>query len=147
MKRLKEKQIEENAIMKNLDVDGASTRAEQIVYGWSSIEKAAEEIHNGLHATLLSGSPVFLYRNSSTNSDLVQLAIVQNLDYQGNLRPDFGIGIITAGYTALYPSMPIEYLSSDLRNTIISHKVPKNILESYDQIVSTLERTIPSNNG
>ena len=62
-----------------------------LCYGWPSVDKAAEEIYCGLHSSLLSGYPLFLYKElNTTKSSLVQVVVVKNL---GEDVSDYGVGI------------------------------------------------------
>ena len=115
-------------------------RARQIVYGWENIEKAAADIYNSLHRSLLEGYPIFLYRNTSQKSDLVQIAVVRNYDYQTNkLLDDYGVGMITAGFTMLYPHIQKEYLETDLLADLEKYKIDKKIIDTYKQIINKLD--------
>ena len=115
-------------------------RARQIVYGWENIEKAAADIYNSLHRSLLEGYPIFLYRNTSQKSDLIQVVVVRNYDDQSNaLIDDYGVGMITAGFTMLYPHIQKEYLETDLLSDLEKYKVEKKIIDTYKQIINKLD--------
>lgn len=126
-------------------------KIESIVFGWPSIEKAAEEIYSGIHRQLLEGSPVFLYRSMSDKSDLVQVVVVQNLkkyfregeierSYNTLIPNDYGVGLIYKGFTTYLPHVPMEYLELDLRGDLVKCKVEKDIVGVYNQILKRLRK-------
>ena len=123
-----------NEIMSTYEGNSEQDRAEQIVFGWNSIDAAASEIFAGIHRTLLEGMPLFLYKNSNNKSDLVQAVVVRNLDYENRAMTDYGVGIITAGYTMLYPHVDKEYLT-ELAQDLEKWKVDKKIVEVYKKII------------
>ena len=47
---------------------------------------------------------------------------------------DYGVGIITAGYTMLYPHVDKEYLT-ELAQDLEKWKVDKKIVEVYKKII------------
>ena len=103
-----------------------------LCYGWPSVDKAAEEIYCGLHSSLLSGYPLFLYKElNTTKSTLVQVVVVKNL---GEDVSDYGVGIITSGYTMLYPHIGYDYLVR-LTDDLLAWKVDKKIIETYKEII------------
>ena len=116
-------------------------RIEQIVFGWNSVDEAAKDIFASLHRNLLEGTPVFLYKSTSRKSDLVQIAIVANiLDYDSmKYSGDYGIGIITAGYSAYYPKMPLEYLEKEILEDLEGWKVEKSVIDVYKKIIKALK--------
>lgn len=107
----------------------------QSVFGWSSVEAAANDIYSGIHRTLLEGMPLFLYRNTNNKSELNQVVIVRNLDYDEKKLTDYGVGIITSGYTMLYPHICKEYLI-ELAQDLEKWKVDKKIIEAYNSIIN-----------
>lgn len=132
-----------NPIMNNTSSEEEFTdeRINQIVWGWDSVDKAAAEVFASIHRTLLEGVPVFLYKNTNTKSDLCQVVVVRNIDEQtGKLSDDYGMGMITAGFSVLYPHLPIEYLESDLLSDLEKYKVDKKIINTYVSIINTLKK-------
>ena len=132
-----------NPIMNNTSSEEEFTdeRINQIVWGWDSVDKAAAEVFASVHRTLLEGVPVFLYKNTTTKSDLCQVVVVRNIDEQtGKLSDDYGMGMITAGFSVLYPHLPIEYLESDLLSDLEKYKVDKKIINTYISIINALKK-------
>ena len=132
-----------NPIMNNTSSEEELTdeRINQIVWGWDSVDKAAAEVFASVHRTLLEGVPVFLYKNTTTKSDLCQVVVVRNIDEQtGKLSDDYGMGMITAGFSVLYPHLPIEYLESDLLSDLEKYKVDKKIINTYVSIINALKK-------
>ena len=132
-----------NPIMNNTSSEEEFTdeRINQIVWGWDSVDKAAAEVFASIHRTLLEGVPVFLYKNTNTKSDLCQVVVVRNIDEQtGKLSDDYGMGMITAGFSVLYPHLPIEYLESDLLSDLEKYKVDKKIINTYVSIINALKK-------
>lgn len=132
-----------NPIMNNTSSEEEFTdeRINQIVWGWDSVDKAAAEVFASVHRTLLEGVPVFLYKNTTTKSDLCQVVVVRNINEQtGKLSDDYGMGMITAGFSVLYPHLPIEYLESDLLSDLEKYKVDKKIINTYVSIINALKK-------
>lgn len=116
-------------------------RVNQIVWGWESVDKAAADVFASIHRTLLDGVPVFLYKNTTTKSDLCQIVVVRNINEStGELLDNYGVGMITAGFSVLYPHLPIEYLESDLLADLEKYKVDKKIINTYVNIINTLKK-------
>lgn len=106
-------------------------QSDSYCYGWPSVDRAAEEIYCSLHSSLLSGFPLFLYKELGTaKSGLLQAVVVKNLGSEDN----YGVGIITSGYTMLYPHVGYSYLES-LVGDFIAWKVEKKIIETYKEII------------
>lgn len=107
-------------------------REEQIVFGWNSVEDAAKDVYYSMHRTLLEGKPVFLYKATNLKSELCQVVVVKNIS------PDqgYGVGIITSGWTALYPKVPYEFLEGDLHRDLVKWKVEGDVVKVYDQIIN-----------
>ena len=122
-----------NPIMNNTSSEEEFTdeRINQIVWGWDSVDKAAAEVFASIHRTLLEGVPVFLYKNTNTKSDLCQVVVVRNIDEQtGKLSDDYGMGMITAGFSVLY----------DLLSDLEKYKVDKKIINTYVSIINALKK-------
>lgn len=117
----------------------------QVVWGWENAQKVAEDLWSGIHSTLLQGNLMFAYKNTSNNSELGQIVVVQNNNQTAN---DFGVGMFTNGYSALIPHVPIDYLESEVLGDLIKYKVDKKIIETYKCIVEDKKKdltTISSN--
>lgn len=93
-----------------------------VIYGWGSIEEVAQTLWSSVHSSLLSGDLVFAYRDSS-----YQVVIVKG-------STDYGVGIITPGYTALVPHCPKEYLVGEVLKDLTGMKPEKSVLLSYKNI-------------
>ncbi len=123
----------------NENEEYTKTREEQIVFGWDRVDKAAAEVFSSVNRSLLDGVPIFLYKNTSSKSDLIQAVVVRNLDYENRSYTDFGVGVIAAGYSMLYPHIPMEYLETDFLNELEKFKVDKQIIETYKQIIERIK--------
>lgn len=109
-------------------------------WGWSNIEQAAQDVFYSVHSSLLSGSYVFGYRNTGqTNSPLLQ-AVVVRFD-----KDIFGLGVITQGYTYLFPRIPLRYLESEFVEDLKKWKVEKEIIETFIQILNDIKNEVISN--
>ena len=130
-----------NEIISKYADDSQAARAEQIVFGWNSVETAASDIFSSIHRTLLEGDPVFLYKNTNSKSDLCQVVVVRNFEYTSEAKQytDFGVGVITAGYSMLYPHVPSSYIKNDLLVDLEHWKVDKDVVATYRQIVNRFE--------
>lgn len=112
----------------------------KIVYGWSSSVECANEVWGGLHRSLLNGNLVFAYKSHDQGTPLSQIIVVQNIDQASGLplENDFAVGMITPGFTALYPHVPWEYLNSTVTDDLSNYKVGKDIQKIYKQIIDRL---------
>lgn len=132
--------IVENEIMSQFD-NAAEQRAEQIVFGWNSVDDAAADLFKGMHKQLLDGKPIFLFKNTTTKSDLIQLVVVQNLDWINDeqVYTDYSVSMITAGWSAIYPHVTEEYLSGDILCDLEKYKIDRDVIETYKQIIKRLK--------
>lgn len=110
-------------------------------WGWESINEAASDIFSSIHSSLLNGSYVFGYKNTS-GSDKTQLmqVIVVRFD-----RDVFGVGAVTTGYTMLLPQVPLRYLKTVLLDDLKKWKVESEIVETFNQIIKDIENEITRN--
>lgn len=111
------------------------------VWGWENAMSVANDLWASVHSSLLSGDLVFAYKETKGNSEFSQIIIVQNK----NLNPmtgelDFGVGMVTTGYTSLLPHVPYEYLEDIILEDLKKYKVDKSILEIYKQIIKIYKK-------
>lgn len=111
------------------------------VWGWENAMNVANDLWASIHNTLLQGDLVFAYKETKSNSELSQIVIVQNR----NLNPqtgglDFGVGMVTTGYTSLLPHVPYAYIEDIILDDLKKYKVDKNILEIYKQIIKMYKK-------
>ena len=134
MKRLNEEGQVVNPILAEFEEDSDKERADQIVLGWNNVEEAAKEILSTVLSRLVSPEtiPVFLWKNTDSNSDLQQIVVVDNNTGSG----DFGLGIIHAGYTMVLPHIPFSYLETDVITDMKKYKIGKDIITAYEKILN-----------
>ena len=111
------------------------------VWGWENAMSVANDLWASIHSSLLSGDLVFAYKETKGNSEFSQIIIVQNK----NLNPmtgelDFGVGMVTTGYTSLLPHVPYAYLEDIILEDLKKYKVDKSILEIYKQIIKIYKK-------
>ena len=139
-KKKKEKVVEEK-VEQVLDngISPAETRKWQIVNGaWQNVDEVASALWRSIHSSLLDCSgPFFAYKSTKSNTELVQLVVVMNFDRNSGLviLNDFGVGIITSGFSMLLPHVPMRYLETSLHNDLVKYKVETNIIEIYEQLI------------
>lgn len=108
-------------------------REEQIVFGWQSIDEAARDVYNSLHSHLINGTPVFLYKATNLKSELIQVVVVKGMIDNGI----YSVGIITNGWTAMYPKVSIEYLETTLLEDLKKWKVEGSVISMYEQLIKS----------
>lgn len=113
------------------------------VWGWENSMSCAESIWGSIHGKLLEGDLVFAYKNTGNNSDIHQFVVVKN-NYTGNIN-DFGVGVISTGYTMLLPHVPVDYVEVELVEDLKKWKLDKTILNTYEQIIKGIKNEITSN--
>lgn len=117
------------------------------VFGFESSMQVARELMGSIHENLLRGDLVFAYRsNSSSNkTPLFQVVVVNDLRQgtDGNIysTDKFSISIITSGYTAYLPHMPIEYLG-EVEKDLVEGKAEQKIIENFKLIVEDFKTKI-----
>lgn len=104
-------------------------REEQIIFGWQSVDDAARDVHNSFHSKLLEGNPLFLYRATNTDSELIQIVVVY-MDEGG-----YSVGIITKSWSSLYPRVSIEYLKDELFKDLKKWKVEESVVKMYENLI------------
>ena len=127
----------------------AELRAVQVVNGsWSNIDEVASNLWGSIHQELLDGVPVFAYKASNNNSELVQIVVVRYVyggDANNNYFDDFGIGMVTTGFTALEPHIPIDQVINEVCSDLKKYKVPTEIRDRFDKIISNLKILVKKN--
>lgn len=102
---------------------------ERYIWGWNSSFEVANDVWSSIHRSLLEGQLIFAYKSLSSNSELSQIVIVQNQDNT------FGVGAMTRGFSYLLPSVPIEYLKTEVFEDLKKYKIDSKILETYKRII------------
>jgi hypothetical protein len=139
-KKKKEKVVEEK-VEQVLDngISPAETRKWQIVNGaWQNVDEVASALWGSIHSSLLDCSgPFFAYKSTKSNTELVQLVVVMNFDRNSGLviPNDFGVGMITSGFSMLLPHVPMRYLETSLHDDLVKYRVETNIIEIYEQLI------------
>ena len=139
-KKKKEKVVEEK-VEQVLDngISPTETRKWQIVNGaWQNVDEVASALWGSIHSSLLDCSgPLFAYKSTKSNTELVQLVVVMNFDRNSGLviPNNFGVGMITSGFSMLLPHVPMRYLETSLHDDLVKYKVETNIIEIYEQLI------------
>ena len=112
-------------------------RIKQVVGGWESAEQVANSLWSSIHESLLFDTDlVFAYKSTKPGVDISQVVVVQHVDPNTNeLLGLFSVGIMTSGFTALVPKVPIEYLEKDVVLDMEKYKVEKNYIETFKEIL------------
>ena len=121
---------------------------EMRICGFDDSMDVARNILHSAHSSLLEGDLIFAYRNTSPSksTSLFQVVVVNDLKNE-NVKgmfitvptPFYSVSIITSGYTALLPHMPIGYLQEVIKE-LEDGKVDKNIIENFKAIVEDQEQ-------
>ena len=123
---------------------GDVERKEQLVVGWKSADEVASSIWGSIHSKLVEGMLVFAYRSTNDKTDLVQLVVVRNLKKDAfgnttNIDDDYGIGMVTKGFTMLLPRVPLSYIENDVLSDMKKYKLDSNLIDLYKQVVKNFE--------
>ena len=113
------------------------------VIGWDNAMACANDLWSSIHRSLLKGELVFAYKSGGTgNTGFGQIVVVQNLNHETGRRlyDDYGVGLITSGYTALLPHVPYSYLENDILEDLKKFKVESRIIDIYKQIIKTVKK-------
>lgn len=158
-KRLQKIQIEDQGasdILENADIIKDNRKMEennentveycQTVYGgWSNADECALAVWNSIHSSLLEGELVFAYKSTSNKTELQQFVLVKNLfektvDHYGELRTrkkaGYALGMITTGFSVLYPYIPEKYLLGTGLDDLKKYKVPTDVIKAYVNLVN-----------
>ena len=156
-KRLQKKQIEDqeaSAILEKNEIieekekmeENNSTQFYQTVYGgWGSVDECAAAVWSSIHSSLLDGELIFAYKSTSGKSELQQFVLVKNLvgknsDVYGNIqnykKTGYALGMITSGFSVLYPYLPEKYLLETGLDDLKKYKVPADVIKAYINLVN-----------
>lgn len=124
----------------------AHERFMQLICGWRTADECAASVWNSIHSSLLSGELIFAYKRTDEKSDLQQLVIVKNTvkyDSYGNPIPrsddGYGIGLMTVGFSALYPTVSFGYLEDNVVCDLKKYKVDKEVLNNYLELIKNIK--------
>lgn len=118
----------------------------QTVYGgWNNVDECASSVWSSIHSSLLEGELIFAYKSTSNKSELQQFVLVKNLiaktvDPYGELRTrkkaGYALGMITTGFSVLYPYIPEKYLLGTGLDDLKKYKVPADVIKAYINLVN-----------
>lgn len=117
------------------------------IYGFEDSMQVARELMGKIQENLLQGDLMFAYRSSSSSNktSLYQVVVVNDLKrgVDGNIysTDKFSISIVTSGYTAYLPHMPIEYLD-EVTKDLVEGKAEQRIVENFKNIVEDFKTKI-----
>jgi hypothetical protein len=100
-----------------------------------------------IQENLLQGDLMFAYRSSSSSNktSLYQVVVVNDLRRGADgiiySTDKFSISIVTSGYTAYLPHMPIEYLD-EVTKDLVEGKAEQRIVENFKNIVEDFKTKI-----
>lgn len=137
-KKTKIKKIDENSNIVNKEERVCIE--EMRIHGFQSSMEVARTLMGSIHENLLRGDLVFAYTSSrsSSKTSLYQVVVVNDL-YELNgtfVKSDkYSISLITSGYSAYIPHMPIDYLT-EIAKDLEENKVDKKVIESFKKIIT-----------
>lgn len=118
----------------------------QTVYGgWNNIDECAAAVWSSIHSSLLDGELIFAYKSTSAKSELQQFVLVKNLlgkdaDIYGMpknyKKTGYALGMITSGFSVLYPYLPEKYLLETGLDDLKKYKVPTDVVRAYINLVN-----------
>ena len=118
----------------------------QTVYGgWNNVDECASAVWSSIHSSLLDGELIFAYKSTSGKSELQQFVLVKNLlgresDGYGDLKTykkaGYALGMITSGFSVLYPYIPEKYLLETGLDELKKYKVPADVIRAYVNLVN-----------
>ena len=117
------------------------------IFGYEDSMQVARSIMGSIYENLLHGDLIFAYRSTATSnkSSLFQVVIVNDLKYgnDGRTYPTklFSVSLITAGYSAYIPHMPVDYLD-EVVGDLEEGKADKKIIENFKLIVENIKTKI-----
>ena len=117
------------------------------IFGYEDSMQVARSIMGSIHENLLRGDLIFAYRSTATSnkSPLFQVVVVNDLKYgnDGRTYPTklFSVSLITAGYSAYIPHMPVDYLD-EVVGDLEEGKADKKIIENFKSIVENIKTKI-----
>jgi len=117
------------------------------IYGFEDSMQVARELMGKIQENLLQGDLMFAYRSSSSSNktSLYQVVVVNDLRRGADgiiySTDKFSISIVTSGYTAYLPHMPIEYLD-EVTKDLVEGKAEQRIVENFKNIVEDFKTKI-----
>ena len=117
------------------------------IFGYEDSMQVARSIMGSIHENLLHGDLIFAYRSTATSnkSPLFQVVVVNDLKYGNDGRTYstklFSVSLITAGYSAYIPHIPVDYLD-DVVGDLEEGKADKKIIENFKLIVENIKTKI-----
>ena len=117
------------------------------VFGFEDSMQVARGLMGSIHENLLRGDLIFAYRSTATTNKtpLFQVVVVNDLKYgsDGQVYPTslFSVSLITAGYSAYIPHMPVDYLD-EVVGDLEEGKADKKIIENFKLIVENIKTKI-----
>lgn len=117
------------------------------IFGYEDSMQVARGLMGSIHENLLHGDLIFAYRSTATSnkSPLFQVVVVNDLKYgnDGRTYPTklFSVSLITAGYSAYIPHMPVDYLD-EVVGDLEEGKADKKIIENFKSIVENIKTKI-----
>lgn len=118
----------------------------QTVYGgWENVDECASAVWSSIHSSLLDGELIFAYKSTSGKSELQQFVLVKNLigksaDVYGEFttykKTGYALGMITSGFSVLYPYLPEKYLLETGLDDLKKYKVPSEVIKAYVNLVN-----------
>ena len=117
------------------------------IFGYEDSMQVARSIMGSIHENLLHGDLIFAYRSTATSnkSQFFQVVVVNDLKYgnDGRTYPTelFSVSLITAGYSAYIPHMPVDYLD-EVVGDLEEGKADKKIIENFKLIVENIKTKI-----
>lgn len=117
------------------------------IFGYEDSMQVARGLMGSIHENLLHGDLIFAYRSTATSnkSPLFQVVVVNDLKYgnDGRTYPTelFSVSLITAGYSAYIPHMPVDYLD-EVVGDLEEGKADKKIIENFKLIVENIKTKI-----
>jgi hypothetical protein len=117
------------------------------IFGYEDSMQVARGLMGSIHENLLHGDLIFAYRSTATSNKslLFQVVVVNDLKYgnDGRTYPTklFSVSLITAGYSAYIPHMPVDYLD-EVVGDLEEGKADKKIIENFKSIVENIKTKI-----
>ena len=117
------------------------------IFGYEDSMQVARGLMGSIHENLLHGDLIFAYRSTATSnkSQFFQVVVVNDLKYgnDGRTYPTklFSVSLITAGYSAYIPHMPVDYLD-EVVGDLEEGKADKKIIENFKLIVENIKTKI-----
>lgn len=117
------------------------------IFGYEDSMQVARGLMGSIHENLLHGDLIFAYRSTATSnkSQFFQVVVVNDLKYgnDGRTYPTklFSVSLITAGYSAYIPHVPVDYLD-EVVGDLEEGKADKKIIENFKLIVENIKTKI-----